>query len=202
MSVVDTDSTRAWRIQVAHLRQELLSPVNALLGYAEIMHEEASGAGRPDILPDMNRILGAARDLAGKVDRLVDGDRARSPPGSVAAAREQELRHELRTPLNAIKGYGEMLLEDAAHFPSDSLREDINRLLVAATDLLQRLDRIVRFSVDSKETSLANDQGAVIVSDLMRSLGRFGMSPMPSPKPAPFSLSTISTPTAICCHVD
>jgi len=59
MSVVDTDSTLAWRIQVAHLRQELLSPVNALLGYAEIMHEEASGAGRPDILPDMNRILGA-----------------------------------------------------------------------------------------------------------------------------------------------
>ena len=171
MSVVDTDSTRAWRIQVAHLRQELLSPVNALLGYAEIMHEEASGAGRPDILPDMNRIRGAARDLAGKVDRLVDGDRARSPPSSTAAAREQELRHELRTPLNAIKGYGEMLLEDAAHFPSDSLREDINRLLVATTDLLQRLDRIVRFSVDSKETSLANDQGAVIVSDLMRSLG-------------------------------
>jgi class 3 adenylate cyclase len=171
MSVIDSDSARAWRIQVVHLRQELLSPVNALLGYAEIMHEEASGAGRPDILPDMNRILGAARDLAGKVDRLVDGDRARSPPGSAAAAQEQELRHELRTPLNTIKGYAEMLLEDAAHFPSDSLREDLDRLLVASTDLLQRLDRIVRFSVDGKETSLANDQGAVIVSDLMRSLG-------------------------------
>jgi adenylate cyclase len=171
MSVIDSDSARAWRIQVVHLRQELLSPVNALLGYAEIMHEEASGAGRPDILPDMNRILGAARDLAGKVDRLVDGDRARSPPGSAAAAQEQELRHELRTPLNAIKGYAEMLLEDAAHFPSDSLQEDLDRLLVASTDLLQRLDRIVRFSVDGKETSLANDQGAVIVSDLMRSLG-------------------------------
>jgi class 3 adenylate cyclase len=171
MSVIDSDSARAWRIQVVHLRQELLSPVNALLGYAEIMHEEASGAGRPDILPDMNRILGAARDLAGKVDRLVDGDRARSPPGSAAAAQEQELRHELRTPLNAIKGYAEMLLEDAAHFPSDSLQEDLDRLLVASTDLLQRLDRIVRFSVDGKETSPANDQGAVIVSDLMRSLG-------------------------------
>src|SRR5262245_63935617 len=104
MSVVDTDSTRAWRIQVAHLRQELLSPVNALLGYAEIMHEEASRKGRPDILPDMNRILGAARDLAGKVDRLVDYDRAKSAAGSADDAQEQELRHELRTPLNAVHG--------------------------------------------------------------------------------------------------
>ena len=40
-----TDSARAWRIQLAHLRQELLSPVNALLGYAEILHEEASRKG-------------------------------------------------------------------------------------------------------------------------------------------------------------
>jgi adenylate cyclase len=171
MSIIDTDSARAWRIQLAHLRQELLSPVNALLGYAEILHEEASRKGHQDILPDMNRILDAARDLAGKVDRLVDSDRAESPPGSAAATQEQELRHELRTPLNAIKGYGEMLREDVANFSSDSLRADLDRLLVAATDLLQRLDRIVRFWVDGKETSLANDQGAVIVSDLMRSLG-------------------------------
>src|SRR6202030_1903717 len=169
MSIIDTDSARAWRIQLAHLRQELLSPVNALLGYAEILHEEASRKGHPDILPDMNRILGAARDLAGKVDRLVDGDRAKSTPGSASATQEQELRHELRTPLNAIRGYGEMLREDVANCSSDSLRADLDRLLVAATDLLLRLDRIVRFSVEVEEMSLASDQtGAVIVSGLMR----------------------------------
>jgi adenylate cyclase len=173
MSIIDTESARAWRIQLADLRQELLSPVNALLGYAEILHEEASRNGRSDILPDMNRILSAARDLAGKVDRLVDGDRAKSPPSSAAATQEQDLRHELRTPLNAIKGYGEMLREDAASFPGDSLRADCDRLLAAATDLLLRLDRIVRFSVDVEETSLAPDQaGAVERRPLHRGRGR------------------------------
>jgi signal transduction histidine kinase len=67
MSIIDTDSARASRIRLAHLRQELLSPVNALLGYAEIMHEEASRKGRLDLLPDVNRVLRAARDLADKV---------------------------------------------------------------------------------------------------------------------------------------
>src|SRR6202051_4155387 len=172
MSIIDTDSARAWCIQLAHLRQELLSPVNALLGYAEILHEEASRKGRPDILPDMNRILGAARDLAGKVDRWGAADPAESPPGSAAATQEQELRLELRTPLNAIKGYGEMLREDVANFSSGSLRADLDRLLVAVTELLLRLNRIVRFSVDVEQTSLASDQtGAAMVSDLMRSLG-------------------------------
>ena len=32
MSIIDTDSARAWRIQLAHLRQGLLSPASALLG--------------------------------------------------------------------------------------------------------------------------------------------------------------------------
>ena len=60
MSMLDSDGGRAWRIQLAQLRQDLLSPVNAVLGYAEILHEEVTRQGRPDILPDMNRILGAA----------------------------------------------------------------------------------------------------------------------------------------------
>ena len=64
MSIIDTDSARASRIRLAHVRQELLSPVNALLGYAQIMQEEASREGRQDILPDVDRVLRAARDLA------------------------------------------------------------------------------------------------------------------------------------------
>ena len=178
MNVIGADSARAWRIQLAHLRQELLSPVNALLGYAEIMHEEVCRKGRPDILPDMSRVLAAARDLAGKVDRLVDGDREKNPPGPAAATQEQQLRHELRTPLNAIKGYAEMLSEDLADVSSGALQADVDRVLVATTNLLLHLDRIVRFSADVEETSLACDQtGAALVSELIRSLGPVRQDP-------------------------
>jgi class 3 adenylate cyclase/CheY-like chemotaxis protein len=171
MSIVDTDSPRALRIRLAHLRQELLSPVNALLGYAQIMQEQASRERRQDILPDVTRVLRAAQDLADKVDQLVEADREKNRPGPAAATQEQQLRHELRTPLNAIKGYAEMLSEDLAE-TSGALRADLDRVLLAATDLLLRLDRIVRFSADLEETSLAGDQtGAAMVSKLIRSLG-------------------------------
>jgi signal transduction histidine kinase len=204
MSIIDSDSARAWRIQLAQFRQELLSPVNALLGYAEMMHEEASRNGRPDMLPDMNRILGAARDLAGKVDRLVDCDRPKSKSARPApATQEQELRHELRTPLNAIKGYAEMLREDAADFSSDSLRADLDCLLVAATDLLLRLDRIVRFSVDVEETSVTSDQtGALIVSDLIRSLRPVRQDPSAVTETGSILVVDDIEANAICCRVD
>jgi adenylate cyclase len=172
MSILDTDSARAWSMQLALLRQELLSPVNAMLGYAEIVHEEATRQAHRDLLPDISRILGAARDLAGKVDRLVEGDDAGVPAGSSAFTQEQALRHELRTPINAIKGYGEMLCETVTELPGGSLREDLDRLLTAANDLLPRLDRIVRLSVDVGATNLSSDSTeAVIVADLIRSLG-------------------------------
>jgi adenylate cyclase len=172
MSNVDTDGARAWRMRLAHLRQELQAPVNAILGYAEMVREEVTRRGRLDILPDTNRILGAARDLAGKVDRLVAADRADGPPGAAGGTREPELRHELRTPLNAIKGYGEMLREDVADAASGSLCADLDRLLVAATDLLLHLDEIVHFSVDVEERSLGFEHtGAAIVGDLLRSFG-------------------------------
>ena len=175
MSMLDSDGGRAWRIQLAQLRQDLLSPVNAVLGYAEILHEEVTRQGPPDILPDMNRILGAARNLASMVDRLIDGDFAAGQSDPTTTTQEQELRHELRTPLNAIKGYAEMLREEVADVPGSSLLPDIDRLLTAANDLLPRLDRIVQFSFDTAGTTFAPDQfGMAAVADLVRSLGPIG----------------------------
>ena len=175
MSAIGPDGARAWRIQLAQMRQELQSPVSAMLGYAEILHVRVTRQGRSVLLPDMNRILGAAKNLASMVDRLVDSDHSDGLPGPATASQEQELRHELRTPLNAIKGYGEMLREEVTEVPESSLLADLDRLLTAANDLLPRLDRIVKFSVDVSETSPASDQtGAVMVGDLMRTLGPVG----------------------------
>ncbi len=194
---------RAWRIQLTLVRQRLLSPANAMLGYAEIVHEEATRQCRPDILPDLSRILAAARDLAGKVDQLVDGGHARAPPGPVAATHEQELRHELRTPLNAIKGYGEMLRQDMVDFSSDSPRADLDRLLATANDLLLRLDRILQLPTDVGAKSLDPDQpGAIMLGDSMRGPGPPEGNRILSSKRAQFSSWTISRPTAIFCRGD
>ncbi len=170
MSTSGNDDGRAWRIHLAQLREELLSPVNATLGYAELMRDEATRSERSDILRDANRILTAARVLASKVDKLVDVGQAAGSSAPAVATREHVLRHELRTPLNAIKGYGELVREELNDNVSGPLGAVLDRVLAAAGDVLQRLDRIVQLSVNAGPSSLDTPLGVVIAGDLLRSL--------------------------------
>jgi adenylate cyclase len=53
-----------------HLRHELRTPLNQILGYSELLQEEAQEAGQSRFLPDLQRIAAAARQLIGILDRL------------------------------------------------------------------------------------------------------------------------------------
>ena len=58
----------------------------------------------------------------------------------------RKLRHDLRTPMNAIKGYGEMLIEDAANAGRETFLDDLSRLLAAVEGVLARIEALVDFT--------------------------------------------------------
>jgi class 3 adenylate cyclase/signal transduction histidine kinase len=141
------DGSRARQARLANLRQELMAPASAILGYAEILHEDASTTARSEVATDLERIVCSARDLFGMVDRLLDPDLAEGLfEGKDEAEAGNKLRHDLRTPINAIKGYSEMLLEDLEDLDIERLRGDFESLLGEANRLLSQLDSIVDFS--------------------------------------------------------
>lgn len=91
---------------LARIRHDLRTPASHILGYAEMLQEEAAGAGGSRLLPDLARIVEAGR-------RLVELIREELSPERFAN-RRVDLRHlhaELRTPLNHVIGYCEMLME-------------------------------------------------------------------------------------------
>ena len=60
---------------VANLRHDLRTPVNHILGYSEMLHEDAVAEGREDLAADLAKIQSAARTLAGLIDtRIREGD--------------------------------------------------------------------------------------------------------------------------------
>ena len=131
------------QIRLSQIWQDLLSPVDALVAYSEILREGARSR-TPHLLPDCERIVSAARNLSGQVEQLIAAQAGGGSPGErQAQSFEQEWRHDLRTPLNAVKGFGEILLEDLAGEQDDSVRRDLDRLLASTADLLSRLDQIV-----------------------------------------------------------
>ena len=138
------ETQRARRARLANLRQELVAPVSAILGFAEMLHQDAARNGPEEAVADLARILTAAGDLHAMVDRLLDKELAESLfEGADEAAAQQKLRHDLRTPINAIKGYSEMLLEDLEDLGAERMRADFDILLDQVDQLLSQIDTIV-----------------------------------------------------------
>jgi len=154
------ETQRARRARLANLRQELVAPVSAILGFAEMLHQDAARNGPEEAVADLARILTAAGDLHAMVDRLLDKELAESLfEGADEAAAQQKLRHDLRTPINAIKGYGEMLLEDLEDLGAERMRADFDILLDQADQLLSQIDTIVDFSRGGSGTAAEHPCG-------------------------------------------
>ena len=137
---------RTERALVAYVWQELSAPATAIMGYAEMLMDDAVQAGREQFTEDLQRILDASRALHGLILSLLDPASIHPTVGSVDLVEfRRTLRHDLRTPINAIKGYGEMLREDAADRSSESFVADLDNLLKEATLLLARIDDLVTY---------------------------------------------------------
>jgi adenylate cyclase len=128
----------------AFVRQELGSPVGAIIGYLDILLEDARREGLEHFVSDLVRMRTAAGDLLALIDRIAGGSAGGVDPG--------RLRHDLRTPLNAIKGYSELILEEAREGGSGALVEDLSAVLGLAGRLLSEIDRIASFGEQSGES--------------------------------------------------
>ncbi len=141
------DMERLRRVRLANVRQELTAPVTAIVGYGEILREAVCELGLDDILPDLDRMLGAARSLHAGVDHLLDLESAPELfTDSNIAEVERRLRHDLRTPMSAIKGYSELVLDDLNGRGGKSVRTDLEIIIAEVSHLLDRLDVIVDFT--------------------------------------------------------
>jgi class 3 adenylate cyclase/ActR/RegA family two-component response regulator len=161
------------RTRLVHIRQSLEAPVRAVLGYQEILLQQAREFALGPALEDLDRMLTAARALDALVNRLLTPDAALNPAWGAdlqgIAGFEAKVRHDLRTPLNAIIGYGEMLLEDLADLDAETLRPDLQKILTEARDLLSLTDSIVSFSRFQTDQTVRSGADA-IAANLVRAI--------------------------------
>jgi class 3 adenylate cyclase len=152
----DDDTRRVRHALLAHLRQEFMAPAAAIVGYTDILLEDAQRLALDTYLSDLERIRAAGRNLQALLEAVL------AEPEGAAAFDAARLRHDLRTPINAIKGYGEMLAEDAADGHSGALVGDIEKLLAEADGMLKRIDALVDFHAGAGEPVAAAPAAGVV----------------------------------------
>src|SRR5207253_5228893 len=102
----DADDNRGVKNKfTGNLKHELRTPLNHIIGYCEMLMEQAQDEGLDIFVADLNRIHSAGEQLLGVIDDLCD-------PVAHRKIDEASMHHEVRTPLNQIIGYAEMLQED------------------------------------------------------------------------------------------
>ncbi|MEM7179100.1 MAG: adenylate/guanylate cyclase domain-containing protein [Pseudomonadota bacterium] len=155
-----------------YLSQDLAGAARAIVDFVDLAVEQTAKTGLEDLVPDFEKIRVSALDLNRQLTDLVETGEAigLSEDGKLAA----RIRHDLRTPLNAIIGYSEMIAEELAETPHDTLQSDIDVISAEAARLLERIDGIVDSSLSGetqRETSRAVDIAAGLESTVTNEIG-------------------------------
>jgi len=93
---------------VRNLRHQLRTPVNHIVGFSEMLEEEAVSQGWVAMAPDLKRIQQAGRGLASFIGETVDLAKVET-----ASLDAEQISQDLRTPLESIVGYSQLLQEEA-----------------------------------------------------------------------------------------
>lgn len=149
MSAEPPAPERVRRASLAHMRHELKTPINAILGYSEMLIEDARESGG-DAIEDLGRIRKAGAELLSLVEAILDPARAEGERRIEDFAAEVETK--LRTPVTAVVGYAELLIDAARESDADALVPDLERIRQAANRLLELSGDIVQLAVAADTT--------------------------------------------------
>src|SRR5262245_9863808 len=119
---------------VVDMRHELRTPVNAILGYSELLLEEQGGALSAEARHDLERVIEAGHQLLRIVTEALDAQ-----TGDDVAVCAARMRHALHTPLTSVQGLAYLLIEE---HQGASICDDLRRIDAAAVRLAQVSDSL------------------------------------------------------------
>src|SRR4030095_7088894 len=121
---------------VAHMRHDLRSPINAILGYSQLLLEEGDQSSLSVTeRDDLGRVADSGKQLLRIISDILD------PAGITDGVEEYAFRLRLATrpPLIEVRGCIETLLEAHEHAP---VGDDLRRIHVAAARLSELIDSV------------------------------------------------------------
>ena len=153
-------------------RHNLKNPINAILGYSEMLIEDCEDAGIDQPITDLNKLYNAGQEILSAIENNFD-ERALENPHNTLSTLAKDTAILIREPLNTIIGYSELLLEDNDSIEIENFKSDINRISDSGRLLETELDSIIMFNTeDDLHILKGNDPNAAqsMVQDVMDSI--------------------------------
>jgi class 3 adenylate cyclase len=169
-----SESDLTQRILLSNIRHELRAPLNAIIGYSEMLMEDAEDIGLQDFIPDLQKIQSAGKEMLEVVNKILNPSNVDTEQVELYLDNlEAKLTHALRTPLNAIIGYIEMLVENAVFLSQEGFIPDLNKIHKASKRFLELIKDIVNFSKMETEvidTDLVSSKTSDIIKEVVNAI--------------------------------
>ena len=135
--------SRALRAFLATQRDELLTPVQAILTISDRIGTDPKAAEQSRFQEDIARIRQAAEELKALIENVL-------APAELDTADEAEfqklrsrIRHDMLNKLNPVINYSEMWIEDAADYFLEEFLPDLEMLHTLGKRCFERIDTIL-----------------------------------------------------------
>jgi len=148
---------------IVDMRHELRTPVNAIIGYGQLLLEEHGAALTAEARHDLERVVDAGHQLLRVVTETLDEQHGDDV--TVCAAR---MRHAVHTPLVSVQGLAYLLMEQHQGQP---ICEDLRRIDAAAL-------RLARVSDSLEQLYDARCRGPLDAAPVASSTGSDAVAPL------------------------
>ncbi len=131
LSEADAPKVPAKRTTGAQLRHDLRTPFNQIIGYSEMLIEDAEASNNEFVVNNIGQVLTDAQQLLALIDEILD-PHAQRPS-------QERLNRDLLFPLSHLLSHVERLVHTSHQRGDEEITGDIERILEA----VRRLDEIV-----------------------------------------------------------
>ncbi|MGB0579892.1 MAG: adenylate/guanylate cyclase domain-containing protein [Limisphaerales bacterium] len=124
--------------RISRVRHDLRSPLTNIIGFADILIEEAPAEGLGTFLEDFRRIRQLSSQIFEAINQTLDMDSLRKKPATIL-----HLQSEIFENVPGIRAAIKLLLAQSAVKENDTYAEDLERIASGAEQLLERAQHML-----------------------------------------------------------
>ena len=164
--------SRTKKVYLGKARHNLKNPVNAILGYSEMLIEDCEDEGLLGIVEDLEKLYFAGKEILTAIE-INFSDQSLSLAEKKISDIGKQTELDIRTPLNTIIGYSELIIEDNPNTKIETFHSDIQKIIDSGRNLEKELSSIISFDINSlniSESKHSTNKNINILEDVLKSI--------------------------------
>ena len=141
-----------WQVRVAHLRHDLRTPINAIIGYSEMLAEEAEDLSQNEVVEELNSIQADGRLMLASVNRTLAISRVKAIDLPDWSRLGDELRSGAQEAVQRVILKSKVLAERSRNSELGEFISDLNEIETAAGSFL-RVMQSLKEGFDQEDSS-------------------------------------------------